>query len=146
MNSLSRVCELLQKGDITKEDLKFYYSKGSSDALILLFLGMTMPKSSYSIEHFWDEETNEILFVTRMMDFQEENIFTADDKEIKEITDCVVDLIKMNHVNLSNPYRDILARETDNLEILQAYAEVGDEEARKWYEFLCSNSNEQHIN
>lgn len=59
------ICLALQNSDLTKQDLSFYISKGSTDALILLYIGLTTPICDFKIRHYWDEETNDIVFVTR---------------------------------------------------------------------------------
>lgn len=126
-------CELIQNSDITKEDLKYYISKGSSFALIMLFLGLTTPKCKYRIDHWWDVDGDGVIcFVPRCDVLDEGNIFEEEEGEIEEVTNQVKEFIK-NH---EGEYQKILVDETNDKEILKFYADKGDEWAKSRYEFI----------
>lgn len=122
------ICLALQNSDLTKQDLSFYISKGSTDALILLYIGLTTPICDFKIRHYWDEETNDIVFVTRRQTVSERCIYEADAGEVEEVTKRVKELIETKEGG--EKYRKILVAETEDLEILWHYASQGDEEAK----------------
>lgn len=76
--------DCFQNSDLTKETLKMYASQGSNDALVLLYLGMTTRRAKYEVRHYLDEDTMEILFVKRVVSYEEENIFDAEEGEVEQ--------------------------------------------------------------
>ena len=76
--------DCFQNSDLTKETLKMYASQGSNDALALLYLGMTTRRAKYEVRHYLDEDTMEILFVKRVVSYEEENIFDAEEGEVEQ--------------------------------------------------------------
>ena len=128
------ICELLQNSNITKKDLKFYISKGSKDALVLLYLGLTTHKCNTIIEHYWDEETNEILFANRNIYNDEEYIIEAEEFEIEGVTRQIKELLKQD--DFGEAYKKVLVEETEDLEILKHYADHGDDEAKHKVELI----------
>ena len=85
--------DLIQNSDMTKETLKMYASQGSNDALVLLYLGMTTRRAKYEVRHYLDEDTMEILFVKRVVSYEEENIFDAEEGEVEEIEERAKEVI-----------------------------------------------------
>ena len=84
--------DCFQNSDLTKETLKMYASQGSNDALALLYLGMTTRRAKYEVRHYLDEDTMEILFV-KMVRYEEENIFDAEEGEVEEIEERAKEVI-----------------------------------------------------
>lgn len=82
-----------QNSDLTKETLKMYALQGSNDALVLLYLGMTTRRAKYEVRHYLDEDTMEILFVKRVVSYEEENIFDAEEGEVEEIEERAKEVI-----------------------------------------------------
>ena len=128
------ICLALQNSDLTKNDLLFYISKGSTDALILLYMGLTTPKCDFKIRHYWDEETNDIVFVTRRQTVSEKCIYEADAGEVEEVSKKVMELVKSRECG--EKYRKILVEESEDLEIHRHYANLGDEEAKDKIELI----------
>ena len=122
------ICLALQNSDLTKTDLLSYISKGSTDALILLYLGLTTPMCDFKVRHYWDEDTNEIVFVTRRQTISEKCIYEADPDEVEEVAKKVKELIETKEGG--NKYRKVLVSETEDMEILWHYASHGDEDAK----------------
>ena len=85
--------DCFQNSDLTKETLKMYASQGSNDALVLLYLGMTTRRAKYEVRHYLDEDTMEILFVKRVVSYEEENIFDAEEGEVEEIEERAKEVI-----------------------------------------------------
>ena len=85
--------DCFQNSDLTKETLKMYASQGSNDALALLYLGMTTRRAKYEVRHYLDEDTMEILFVKRVVSYEEENIFDAEEGEVEEIEERAKEVI-----------------------------------------------------
>ena len=85
--------DCFQNSDLTKETLKMYASQGSNDALALLYLGMTTRRAKYEVRHYLDEDTMEILFVKRVVRYEEENIFDAEEGEVEEIEERAKEVI-----------------------------------------------------
>ena len=85
--------DCFQNSDLTKETLKMYASQGSNDALVLLYLGMTTRRAKYEVRHYLDEDTMEILFVKRVVRYEEENIFDAEEGEVEEIEERAKEVI-----------------------------------------------------
>ena len=85
--------DLIQNSDLTKETLKMYALQGSNDALVLLYLGMTTRRAKYEVRHYLDEDTMEILFVKRVVSYEEENIFDAEEGEVEEIEERAKEVI-----------------------------------------------------
>ena len=85
--------DLIQDSDLTKETLKMYALQGSNDALALLYLGMTTRRAKYEVRHYLDEDTMEILFVKRVVSYEEENIFDAEEGEVEEIEERAKEVI-----------------------------------------------------
>ena len=85
--------DLIQNSDMTKETLKMYALQGSNDALVLLYLGMTTRRAKYEVRHYLDEDTMEILFVKRVVSYEEENIFDAEEGEVEEIEERAKEVI-----------------------------------------------------
>ena len=128
------ICSALQKSDLTKQDLLFYISKGSTDALILLYMGLTTPKCDFKIRHYWDEETNDVVFVTRRQTISEKCIYEADAGEVEEVSKKVLALVMLGESG--EKYRKILVEETEDLEILSHYANLGDKDAKDKIELI----------
>lgn len=129
------ICELIQNSDITKKGLKYYISKGNKFALIMLYLGLTTPKCKYSIRHWWDEDGDgdeDICFLPWCEVLEEGNIFEADESEIEEVKNKVIEYIKSDE----GKYQKILVDETNDRDILKLYADRGDEWAKTRYEFI----------
>ena len=84
--------DCFQNSDLTKETLKMYALQGSNDALALLYLGMTTRRAKYEVRHYLDEDTMEILFV-KMVRYEEENIFDAEEGEVEEIEERAKEVI-----------------------------------------------------
>ena len=85
--------DCFQNSDLTKETLKMYALQGSNDALVLLYLGMTTRRAKYEVRHYLDEDTMEILFVKRVVRYEEENIFDAEEGEVEEIEERAKEVI-----------------------------------------------------
>ena len=85
--------DCFQNSDLTKETLKMYASQGSNDALALLYLGMTTRRAKYEVRHYLDEDTMEILFVKRVVSYEQENIFDAEEGEVEEIEERAKEVI-----------------------------------------------------
>ena len=85
--------DCFQNSDLTKETLKMYALQGSNDALVLLYLGMTTRRAKYEVRHYLDEDTMEILFVKRVVSYEEENIFDAEEGEVEEIEERAKEVI-----------------------------------------------------
>ena len=85
--------DLIQNSDMTKETLKMYALQGSNAALVLLYLGMTTRRAKYEVRHYLDEDTMEILFVKRVVRYEEENIFDAEEGEVEEIEERAKEVI-----------------------------------------------------
>ena len=85
--------DCFQNSDLTKETLKMYGSQGSNDALALLYLGMTTRRAKYEVRHYLDEDTMEILFVKRVVSYEEENILDAEEGEVEEIEERAKEVI-----------------------------------------------------
>ena len=92
INYNDNLFDLIQNSDLTKETLKMYASQGSNDALALLYLGMTIRRAKYEVRHYLDEDTMEILFV-KMVRYEEENIFDAEEGEVEEIEERAKEVI-----------------------------------------------------
>ena len=130
------VSELLQSSDLKKEDLKRYISKGSNDALVLLYLGLTTRKSDVAVQHYWDEDTNEVLFFKRYT-WKDDMIFQAEDsREVDEVKGMVLQLIRTSEG--SRMYQKVLVEESDDIEILRHYADLGDDKAKDKIELLLN--------
>ena len=84
--------DCFQNSDLTKETLKMYALQGSNDALALLYLGMTTRRAKYELRHYLYEDTMEILFV-KMVRYEEENIFDAEEGEVEEIEERAKEVI-----------------------------------------------------
>ena len=93
INSSDYFFDCFQNSDLTKETLKMYASQGSNDALALLYLGMTTRRAKYEVRHYLDEDTMEILFVKRVVSYEEENIFDAEEGEVEEIEERAKEVI-----------------------------------------------------
>ena len=93
INYNDNLFDLIQNSDLTKETLKMYASQGSNDALALLYLGMTTRRAKYEVRHYLDEDTMEILFVKRVVSYEEENIFDAEEGEVEEIEERAKEVI-----------------------------------------------------
>lgn len=133
------ICELVQNSGITKENLRFYISRGNSFALIMLYLGLTTPKCRYWIEDWWDEDGDgEIYFISRYQVLDEGNIFDAEEGEIEEVTKQVKEFIKRD----GEKYQKILVEESNDPEILKFYSDKGDEMAKNRYEIIMDSIEE----
>ena len=93
INYNDNLFDLIQNSDLTKETLKMYALQGSNDALALLYLGMTTRRAKYEVRHYLDEDTMEILFVKRVVSYEEENIFDAEEGEVEEIEERAKEVI-----------------------------------------------------
>ena len=93
INSSDYFFDCFQNSDLTKETLKMYALQGSNDALVLLYLGMTTRRAKYEVRHYLDEDTMEILFVKRVVRYEEENIFDAEEGEVEKIEECAKEVI-----------------------------------------------------
>ena len=93
INYNDNLFDLIQNSDLTKETLKMYALQGSNDALVLLYLGMTTRRAKYEVRHYLDEDTMEILFVKRVVSYEEENIFDAEEGEVEEIEERAKEVI-----------------------------------------------------
>ena len=93
INYNDNLFDLIQNSDLTKETLKMYALQGSNDALALLYLGMTTRRAKYEVRHYLDEDTMEILFVKRVVSYEEENILDAEEGEVEEIEERAKEVI-----------------------------------------------------
>ena len=85
--------DCFQNSDLTKETLTMYALQGSNDALVLLYLGRTTRRAKYEVRHYLDEDTMEILFVKRVVSYEEENILDAEEGEVEEIEERAKEVI-----------------------------------------------------
>ena len=133
------VCKALQESGIEYKDLKALAEQGSTDALVLSYIGLSTHYRLYSIEEYVDEDDDDCVIpvLTHGGVACHGAIFNEPEEELTTVRKKLIQTLRTLSTPLTNNYM-LVFKDSADLDILYIFAELGYPEAQEELEFRWS--------